>query len=270
MSIDHAAGSDTILCTVEGRVAVVTLNRPDRLNALSDELKDHLPVVLERLRDDLAVGCVVLTGAGRGFCSGGDLREREDGAAPPPAHPDAPKHYAQVNLLMARMDAARLIHLMPKPVIAMINGPCAGAGFSLAGACDLRFAGASAVLTSAFTRAGLSGDYGGTWFWTRILGTAQARELYMLSERIAAGDALARGLVHRVWPDDELRARTMTIAHAIADGPAWAHAYAKNNLNAAVDGSLEATLQLEATAMLVATETARASSFAPSSVLRKR
>lgn len=171
--------------------------------------------------------------------------------------------------LMSRVDAARLLHDMAKPTIAMINGPCAGAGFSLAGACDLRFAGESAVLTSAFTRAGLSGDYGGAWFWTQILGTARARQLYFLSERIDARRALALGMVNEVFADDVLSARTMEIAHRIANGPRWAFAYAKRNLNAAEDTSMDRVLGLEAMSMSLSARTARESGAMPVSVLKK-
>ena len=161
--------SDTVLVERDGGVAVVTLNRPERLNAIDSELMQHLPGVLRQLADDHSVGCVVLTGAGRGFCAGGDLKSRQ-------AELDAQALLSEEERLLlqmphvldaqlkTRVEASRLLHDMPKPTIAMVNGPCAGAGMSLAGACDLRFAGESALFTSAFTRAGLPGDFGGTWF----------------------------------------------------------------------------------------------------------
>lgn len=266
--------SDTVLVDRDGGVAIVTLNRPERLNAIDTELMNYLPGVLRGLADDPDVGCVVLTGAGRGFCAGGDLKSRQ-------AELDAQALLSEEERrllampyvgdvgLRAKVEASRLLHEMQKPTIAMVNGPCAGAGFSMAGACDLRFAGESAVFTSAFTRAGLSGDFGGTWFWTQILGTAQARELYLLSERITAAQALARGMVTRVLPDADLREATLEVARAMADGPRWAYAYAKRNLNAALDCPLERVLQSEIITMGNATRTTREAGRLPSSVLAK-
>jgi 2-(1,2-epoxy-1,2-dihydrophenyl)acetyl-CoA isomerase len=266
--------ADTVLVERQGGVAIVTLNRPERLNAIDSELMERLPVVLRELAVDIEVGCVVLTGAGRGFCAGGDLKSRQSELDAEAALPEAERALRQTpyvldQRLRERVEASRLLHDMPKPTIAMINGPCAGAGFSMAGACDLRFAGESAVLTSAFTRAGLSGDFGGTWYWSRILGTAKARELWFLSEKIAAADALAQGMVNRVWPDGDLRARTLEVAHALADGPRWAFAYAKRNLNLAEAATQEQVLQSEVTTMGLATRTVRDSGRLPVSVLDK-
>jgi 2-(1,2-epoxy-1,2-dihydrophenyl)acetyl-CoA isomerase len=266
--------SDTVLVTREGGVAIVTLNRPDRLNAIDSELMEYLPGVLRNLASNHQVGCVVLTGAGRGFCAGGDLKSRQAELDAQALLSDEERQalsmpHVMDQILKARVEASRLLHDMPKPTIAMINGPCAGAGLSMAGACDMRFAAESAVLTSAFTRAGLSGDYGGTWFWSQILGTAKARELYFLSEKIAAPDALSRGIVNRVWADTELRDRTMEIAHALADGPRWSFAYAKRNLNLAETASLDQVLQSEATTMQIATRTVRDTGRLPVSVLNK-
>lgn len=267
--------SDTVLVDRQGGVAVITLNRPDRLNAMDSELLDALPGAVRSVAEDPTIGCVVLTGAGRGFCAGGDLKSRQAELDAQAALPEAERQllqspYVLDAALKFRVEASRLLHDMPKPTIAMINGPCAGAGFSLAGACDLRFAGESAVLTSAFTRAGLSGDYGGTWYWTQIVGAAKARELYLLSEKIAAADALAQGMVHRLWPDDELRERTMEIARDLANGPRWAFAYAKRNLNLAETAPLDQVLQSEVTTMGLAARTVRESGRMPVSVLERQ
>jgi 2-(1,2-epoxy-1,2-dihydrophenyl)acetyl-CoA isomerase len=266
--------SDTVRMDREGGVAILTLNRPDRLNAMDSELLDALPGAVRSVAEDPTVGCVVLTGAGRGFCAGGDLKSRQAELDAQARLSDEERQllqspYVLDAALKFRVEASRLLHEMPKPTIAMINGPCAGAGFSLAGACDLRFAAERAVLTSAFTRAGLSGDYGGTWFWTQIVGAAQARELYLLSEKISAADALARGMVHRLWPDAELRERTLEVAHSLADGPRWAYAYAKRNLNLAQTAPLDQVLQSEVTTMGIATRTVRDSGRLPVSVLAK-
>ncbi|MDP2258606.1 MAG: enoyl-CoA hydratase-related protein [Caulobacter sp.] len=266
--------SDTVLVERDGGVAVVTLNRPERLNAIDSELMQHLPGVLRQLADDHSVGCVVLTGAGRGFCAGGDLKSRQAELDAQALLSDEERLLLQMPhvldaQLKSRVEASRLLHDMPKPTIAMVNGPCAGAGMSLAGACDLRFAGESALFTSAFTRAGLSGDFGGTWFWTQILGTAKARELYFLSEKIAAADALALGMVNRVWPDADLRELTLDVARSLADGPRWAYSYAKRNLNAAEDSTMDRVLQSEVTTMGLATRATRDAGRSPVSVLNK-
>lgn len=267
--------SDTVLVARDEGVAIVTLNRPDKLNAMNPELMDYLPEVLRALAADPEVGCVILTGAGRGFCAGGDLKGQQARIEAEALLP--PEEQARINMpinrdvgLRTKVESSRLLHDMAKPTIAMINGPCAGAGFSLAGACDLRFAAESAVFTSAFTRAGLSGDFGGTWFWTQILGTAKARELYFLSEKLTAVQALERGMVNRVYPDADLHDRTLEVAKAIAAGPRWAFAYAKQNLNASEDSSLDRVLQSEVTTMGLASATTREAGFLPASVLSKR
>ncbi|MGE4243478.1 enoyl-CoA hydratase-related protein [Ramlibacter sp.] len=266
--------TNTVLVTRDAGVATVTLNRPESLNALSSELMDALPGVLRELANDPDVACVVLTGAGRAFCAGGDLKTRQ---AELDAQKDLPDEerlalatpYRVEAKLRARVESARLLHEMPKPTIAMINGACAGAGLALAGACDLRYAGESAVFTSAFTRAGLSGDFGGSWFWTRILGTAKARELYLLPRRLTAVQALDFGMLNAVVPDAGLQSHVTGIARSLADGPRWASTYAKSNLNLAVDGSLEQVLRAEATHMGLSARTSREHGFQPSTVLRK-
>jgi 2-(1,2-epoxy-1,2-dihydrophenyl)acetyl-CoA isomerase len=138
---------------------------------------------------------------------------------------------------LARHDghAAMLLHLMPKPTVAMIGGPAVGAGLSLAGACDLRFASDDAVFMAGFTPNGLAGDYGGTFWWTRIAGTAVARRLYLLNEKLTAAEALGLGLVHTVHPAAELRARVLDVAATLARTPREVLALVKDNLNQAED-----------------------------------
>ncbi|MBV9842146.1 MAG: enoyl-CoA hydratase/isomerase family protein [Sphingomonadaceae bacterium] len=243
-----------LLGAVTDGVALVTLNRPNSLNALNVSLHHALNEALHELAGNSDVRCVVLTGAGRGFCSGGDLRAinaanigGEDGAAPRRAG-----MLGRVDMVREHMIASRLLHRMGKPTVAMINGPCAGAGLSLAGACDFRVAGRKAVLLAAFTGVGLSGDGGGSWFWTQILGTAKARELYLLNERFDGERALAFGLVHRLVDDERLYDETMAMARRIAELPPVAQRLAKEVLNAAEDGSFEAVLEREALAMALA------------------
>jgi len=141
---------------------------------------------------------------------------------------------------------SRWLHEMPKPTIAMVRGAAAGAGLSIALACDLRIASDSARFGTAFARVGYSGDFGGSWFLTRLVGTAKARELYYTAELLDAAQALALGMVNRVVPDARLEDETMALAHKIASGPRVAFRYMKRNMNAAEHDSLADHLDLEA------------------------
>jgi 2-(1,2-epoxy-1,2-dihydrophenyl)acetyl-CoA isomerase len=243
--------SDELLLKVEDGVAVLTLNRPERLNALTRTMLSDLRIQLAALAEDPAIGCVVLTGAGRAFCSGGDVRVQ---AAAAGKSEQTPEHRA--DQLRASMDASRLLHDMPKPTIAMVNGVAAGAGMSLALACDLRIAGESARMTTAFAKVGLSGDYGGTYFLTRLVGPAKARELYLTADVLNATELARLGLVTRVVADTVLTAETMALALRFANGPMVAHRYIKRNLNVAEAGSLSDVLDSEAYGMLRTRETA--------------
>ena len=227
-------------------VAVLTLNRPERLNALTRTMMRALLMELTACASDETVRCVVLTGAGRAFCAGGDVRVQAETAAHGTDH--TPEQRADE--LRASMEASRLLHEMPKPTIAMLNGVAAGAGCSLALACDLRIAGEAARLTTSFVKVGLSGDYGGTWFLSRLVGPARARELYFTSEVLDARRLDAMGLVNRVVPDAALVAETMALATTLAEGPSVAFRYMKRNFNAADTGSLTQTLDSEAYGML--------------------
>jgi 2-(1,2-epoxy-1,2-dihydrophenyl)acetyl-CoA isomerase len=238
--------SEELLYRLENRVAVLTLNRPERLNALTRDMMQALLVRLSACAIDDAVGCVVVTGAGGAFCSGGDVRVQAKVAAEGTAQ--TPEQ--RTDTLRASMEASRLLHEMPKPTIAMVNGVAAGAGLSLALACDLRIAGRSARMTTAFAKVGLSGDYGGTWFLTQLVGTAKARELYFLSEVLDAARIEALGLANRVAADEELAAMTMTLAERLANGPSVALRYMKRNLNVAESGTLATGLDSEAYGML--------------------
>ena len=191
-----------------------------------------------------AASCI--TGAGGAFCAGGDVRAQARVAAEGTA--ETPER--RTDLLRASMEASRLLHEMPKPTIAMLNGVAAGAGMSLALACDLRIAGRNARMTTAFAKVGLSGDYGGTWFLTQLVGTAKARELYFLSDMLDAARIEALGLANRVVADEELAAETMALAERLANGPSVALRYMKRNLNVAESGDLAAGLDSEAYGML--------------------
>ena len=238
--------SDELLYRLENRVATFTLNRPERLNALTKEMMQALLARLSACAADDAVGCAVITGAGNAFCAGGDVRVQAKVAAE--GTPETPEQ--RTDLLRTSMEASRLLHEMPKPTIAMVNGVAAGAGMSLALACDLRIAGRSARMTTAFAKVGLSGDYGGTWFLTQLVGSAKARELYFLSDVLDAARIEALGLANRVVGDDELAAETMALAEKLANGPSVALRYMKRNLNVGESGTLAAGLDSEAYGML--------------------
>jgi 2-(1,2-epoxy-1,2-dihydrophenyl)acetyl-CoA isomerase len=233
--------TDEVLYGVAEGVATVTLNRPEALNAITPTMTRALDQVLTEAEQSDEVRCIVITGAGRGFCAGGDLKAVQARAAAIQTDSLGPR----VDGLRRSAQTFRRLHDMGKPTIAMINGPCAGLAMSLAGACDLRFAGASAVMTMSYMNIGLSGDGGGSWYWTRILGTAKARRLYLLCEKFDAAAALAFGLLHEVWPNDELYSRTMAIAAAMAARMPSAMRYAKGALGAAESGTIDGQLSLE-------------------------
>src|SRR5438093_4749070 len=239
--LGRIAMSQDLLEVVKDGVAVLTLNRPDRLNAMSGPMLDAMLEALPRLADDGGVGVVVLTGAGRGFCAGGDVKAMAEG-----------REFGGTTLedkaqaLRSRMEVSRWLHEMPKPTIAMVRGAAAGAGLSLALACDLRVAGDTARFATAFARVGYSGDFGGSWYLTQLVGSAKARELYYTADIVDAPQALALGIVNRVVADTRLEEETLALAGRLARGPRVAYRYMKRNFNAAESGSLKDSLDLEA------------------------
>jgi 2-(1,2-epoxy-1,2-dihydrophenyl)acetyl-CoA isomerase len=244
--------SEELLIEIEDGVAVLTLNRPARYNALTRDMLNGLHARLADLANDPDVGCVVITGAGKAFCSGGDVRVQAEAAAGRSGQ--TPEQRS--DQLRANMEASRLLHDMPKPTIAMWNGVAAGAGMSLALACDLRIAGEAARMTTAFAKVGLSGDYGGTYFLTQLVGPAMARELYLTADVIDASRLSSLGLVTRLVTDECLRDETMALAKRFAAGPRMAYRYIKRNLNVAEEGGLAKSLDAEAYGMLRCRETA--------------
>jgi len=236
--------SEIILTSISDHLATVTLNRPEKLNALNGELLDALPGVLQRLAEDTAVRCVILTGAGRGFCAGGDVSAMASGEA-------VSGMQDPVARLREQEEASRLLHEMPKPTIAMINGAVAGAGLSLALACDIRYAAESARVGSAFARVGFSGDFGGTWHLQRLIGPAKARELYFTGELIDAREAERIGLFNRTFPDDQLRDETLALARKITNGPPIALRRMKENMNLALVADFPKLLDAEAEGMVM-------------------
>jgi len=237
--------TEDLIAEVDEGVAVLTMNRPQRRNALSGEMLNALAEVLATCETSPEIACIVLTGAGGAFCAGGDVKgmaESPLGAGSGPTI-DERIHQQRAN---QRATAGKL-YKMPKPTIAALPGAAAGAGLSLALACDLRIAADNAVMTTAFARVGFSGDYGGTYFLTRLIGSAKARELYFLSERLDMKEAERLGLVNWVVAPDQLAARMMEIASRLAHGPRVAYRYMKENLNRAVAGDVDDCLDLEVT-----------------------
>jgi len=240
-------GTEDMRAEIDDGVAVITMNRPNRRNAFSPAMVSALGTVLAQVETDEAVGCVVLTGAGGAFCAGGDVKnmaaqpaDRGDG---PGLSLDARIHRQRLN---QRATSGRLWS-MPKPTIAAIGGPAAGAGLSLALACDLRYAVPGVVLTTAFAKVAFAGDYGGTWFLTRLVGSAKAKELYYFSERLSAEDAERLGIVNAIFPPADFEREVMERARRLAQGPSVAYRYMKENLNRAVSGELGECMDLEVT-----------------------
>jgi len=238
-------GTPDLLATLDAGVLTLTLNRPDARNAMSAAMNQALQQQLAAAELDPAVKCVVLTGAGKGFCAGGDVKgmaARGDGTVGAQTIDEAIARQR----LNQRATAGKLFK-MAKPTIAALPGAAAGAGLALALACDLRIMASSAILTTAFARVGFSGDYGGSYFLTQLVGSAKARELYFLSDRVSADEALRLGLTNWVCAPEELAAKTREIALRLAGGPTVAYRYMKENLNRAMAGDVDDCLDLEAT-----------------------
>lgn len=233
--------------TRSGAVAVVCMNRPQRLNVLSIDLLGRLNEALVSAASDPAVRAVILRGAGRSFSAGGDLAEfRADfEKAPKTAEAMVGKFHACI----------RTIRDMAKPVIAALHGSIAGGGFSLAIACDLAIASQDATFLSAYTRLGTNTDGGGSWTLTRLLGARRALGLMLLNDTIDAGKALELGLVNQVVPADLLEARVLDVARRLAEGPAEAFAAMKRLVHAADTSTLDQQLDQEKAGFVAATRT---------------
>lgn len=238
-------GTQDLLASLDSGVLTLTLNRPEARNAMSREMNAALAAQLASAELDSAVKCIVLTGSGQGFCAGGDVKgmaARGDGTVG-----DNTIDGAIHKQRLAQRATAGKLFKMPKPTLAALPGAAAGAGLSLALACDLRIMANTAIMTTAFAKVGFSGDYGGTYFMTQLVGAAKARELYFLSERVSADEALRLGLTNWVCGPEALAAKTREIALRLANGPSIAYRYMKENLNRALSGDVDDCLDLEAT-----------------------
>ena len=246
------AGTDQLLADLSDGVATITFNRPHKRNALSDQLTPALREMLLRFDEDPAVRVVVLTGAGTAFCAGGDVSGMGSGARSGRAAPTAPRRSFQdgVRELQRKQETLTLrLFELSKPTIAALPGPAAGAGLSIALACDIRLAAESAFVTTAFANIGLSGDYGASWLLPQLVGVAKAKELFFTGRRVGAAEGLALGIFNEVVPDDALRDRTQALARTIANGPPVALRYMKENLNRALGADFRTCLALEADRM---------------------
>ncbi|MCP3379467.1 enoyl-CoA hydratase [Bradyrhizobium sp. CCGUVB4N] len=224
--------NDMVLQKLEGGLLTITMNRPERKNALNPEMVAGLVEAARRAADDPEVRAVLFKGAGGSFCVGGDVKSMAAGRAPLPFE-------VKMANLRRGMEVSRILHQMPKPVVAQLDGAAAGAGLSMALSCDLRVASESCKITTAFAKVGFSGDYGGTYFLTQLLGSARARELYLTSPVLTAKEAHAIGMVTRVVPDAEIDAAAHELALSLAQGPSIALGYIKRNINNAEHLPLE-------------------------------
>ena len=223
----------------------ITLNRPERRNAMSDAMLTGLVASLDDAETATDVGAVLLTGAGGAFCAGGDVKGMAEAGGE--GGNSALQYDARVHLQRrSQRDTAGKLYELPKPTIAALPGPAAGAGLSIALSCDLRYGSPNAILTTAFARVGFSGDYGGTYFMSRLIGSAKARELYFLSEIVDMTEAERLGLVNGVFSEESLLEEATSIAKRLAQGPTVAYRYMKENLNRAVNGEMGECLDMEA------------------------
>lgn len=252
----YDTGTDHLLFDFDDGVAILTLNRPDKKNALGDELTPALRQALQDLELRTEVRCIMITGAGSAFCSGGDIGGMGGGASREASAASQPTFEDRVRKLQHQQETLTLrIAKLDKPVVAALPGAAAGAGLSIALACDLRVACESAFVTTAFRNIGTSGDYGGSWNLTALVGLAKAKELYFLSERVSAAEAAALGIINRVFPDASFREDALAFAKRIAHGPTTAIRFMKKNINSAATNDLATTMAQEADHMLRAFQT---------------
>jgi len=244
--IEVDTGTSELLCEIRDRVALITLNRPEARNALSDRLTPALRRMIKQCGDDPKIGALLITGAGNAFCAGGDVK----GMGGNSTKAEVAFEESVADLRTKQRTLTGVLVAVRKPTIAALPGPAAGAGLALALACDIRIASESAIMTTGYSRTGLTGDYGIAWLLTRLVGTSRARELMFMSERIDVRRCEALGLVNRVVSDAELRETAFVLARSLADGPSIALAYMKDNLDHAVTSDFLGSMDQEAENMV--------------------
>lgn len=249
-------GTDDLLGRIEDRVAVLTFNRPDRRNALSAAMYEGFATALPQIASEPDIRVLMVTGAGGAFCAGGDVKamNASHNVAEPTKVMTAEE---RVTDLRSRQRAVSLaLHDFPKPVVAALPGPAAGAGLSIALSADLRVASPSALLVTAFANVGASGDFGGSWFLNRLVGEARAKELYFRSPRLTAAEAARLGLVNEILDDDDFEAAALRWCAEIANQAPLAITRMKENLNRASRVDLGEALDAEASNMVFTMQTA--------------
>jgi enoyl-CoA hydratase/carnithine racemase len=249
--IEVDTGTSELLCEIRSRVALITLNRPEARNALSDRLTPALRRMIKQCGDDPEVGALLISGAGNAFCAGGDVK----GMGNNTGNAEIALEERIADLRMKQRTLTGALVTVRKPTIAALPGPAAGAGLALALACDIRIAAESAIMATGYARIGLTGDYGIAWLLTRLAGTSRARELMFLSERIDARRCETLGLVNRVVPDAELREAAFALAKTLAEGPSIALASIKDNLDHAMTSDLLDSMDQEAESLIRAMRT---------------
>ena len=251
-------GTDDLLAEVDGHLGIITFNRPDRRNALSDPMYAGFERALPALAVDPDVRVLVITGAGGAFCAGGDVKGMNEahrtGTQRPGREGGVEDQVARLRRSQRAVSLA--LHEFPKPVVAVLPGAAAGAGLSIALAADLRVAAERALIVTAFANVGASGDFGGSWFLTQLVGTAKAKELYLTSPRLTAREALALGMVNAVLADDDFETQALEWCRRIAAGPPIAMRLMKENLNRALVADLATALDAEAPNMIRSMSTA--------------
>lgn len=241
MTEQRSTGTIELTSRIELGVLYLTLNRPQARNALTDEMAKALQAELCFAEASASVRCIVLQGADNAFCAGGDVKAMGAAALDEDAMSERIRWQCRV-----QRDTVGRLYRMPKPTLAVINGPAAGAGLSLALSCDLRLMADSAFMVSAFAPVGLSGDFGIAYFLTRLVGSAKAREMMYLSDRISAQEALESGLINWICTPEKLSTRASEISARLAAGPAMALGHMKDNLNRAITSPLDDCMDLEA------------------------
>lgn len=233
-----SAVEESVLVEQRGNVAIITLNRPDKLNSFNEAQHAALRAALDRCADDEACRAIILTGAGRGFCAGQDLSDRD-----PAMLGEAPDLGRTLETFYNPL--VRQLRALPKPVVCAVNGVAAGAGANIALACDIVLAARSAKFIQAFSKIGLVPDSGGTWFLTRHLGEARAKALALTGDALSAETAAEWGLIWRAVDDAVLMEEALAIAGRLADGPTHAYGLIKQAIQAASGNTLDAQLDLE-------------------------
>ena len=234
---------DPVVFTQEGSVATLLLNRPEKLNALDESVTTGLVSALSVVAREPSVRVVVITGAGRGFCAGGDIHKMTELKT---------AHLSETfrNSLETGHDLVRQIRQLPKPVLASVNGPAAGGGMNLALACDLRIASDRATFMQAFVRIGLHPDWGGTFFLPRLIGVGRAIEMFFLGEPMAADEAHRLGLVNFLVPHDQLAVETRKLAERLAAAPPLPLALLKQALYERLETQLDLMMEYEVSAQM--------------------